>query len=95
MEKQDAKKLKDLKAKKVEYTHKTHVSEMYVDAREAELKQNFKEAERLHALAKEEEQEWAKNHPAPKPKTNASGSQSGHQTGHSRIKPSGPQSLEA
>ena len=68
---------------------------MYVDAREAELNQNHKEAKRLRALAEEEEQEWVKNHPPPKTKTNASGSQSGHQTGHSRIKQSGPQSLES
>ena len=65
-EKQDTKKLKDLKAKDIEYMHKAYVSELYVDAREAELKANVREAKRLQSLAREEEQEWAKNHPAPK-----------------------------
>ena len=95
-EKQNAKTLKNLKAKEEEYTHKVHISELYVDAREVELppKINRGEAQRLRTLAKEEEQEWAKSHPASEQRVNAAGPEPRHQPGHSRLKSSGPQSLE-
>jgi hypothetical protein len=65
-DRQNMKKLEALRKKNVEYSHKAFVSGLYVDAREAELKRNPKEAKRLRSWAREQEQEWTKNHPAPK-----------------------------
>ncbi|KAJ8107114.1 hypothetical protein OPT61_g9088 [Boeremia exigua] len=63
----DKKLLAQYKKRLAEQQHKHHVQELRVDARNAELQKDLKQAKKLAAKADEEERQWNAKHPPKKP----------------------------
>ena len=64
VEKQNIRTLRRYRVKEKEYAHKSEVSALYVNAREAELlpTPDTRRAERLRSLAAQKKKDWAEHH---------------------------------